>query len=389
MASAREEGVGASGARAGGPAEGHAEQAWNSAFYQFAEGVRLLSHGAVNYKVLYATVGTRGRYINHESAAVRRRTAANLSRLMHSCRYAEDMRKRYAVQPDVFTCAAAELAERLRASAALETPDLLEALLGSVWDGVRDGLANECEVGRADVSLSRADSEHANLATWARATARVGGDPVRDLLAAYFHILAFGSIDERLSRTLVAPTPAFADEGDPRPAATPKRVDLDAARPPAADGAGEAEPAEGFLAKLIDGDEHAISAIWAVRADKPFTLGRYTDCDVIDSYPYVSRLHCRIYRLDGRWYVEDAASLHGTRVLVRGEGGSWRQAFDSLHDRAGALVCELGYGDVIELAGEPRYLFGRFSPRESSPGAGSQVLDALGTADGSMEREEL
>lgn len=71
------------------------ESSWDSAFYRFAEGIRSLSRGAINYKILYALVGTNGRYVNHSNALVRKRTAAAFSRLIHSSRYADDLRESY------------------------------------------------------------------------------------------------------------------------------------------------------------------------------------------------------------------------------------------------------------------------------------------------------
>lgn len=340
-----------------------ASMAWNSGFYQFAEAIREFSHGSVNYKALYSLVGTRGRYINHESASVRRRTAANLSRLMHSCRYADDMRARHADDQGVFRSAAAELAERLRISSNLEAPDLLEVLLTSVWAGLRTGLSHEFEAGRPDVNLSRLDSECANLAAWSRAIARVGGDPVQDVLTMYFHILAFGCLDERFSRTLVAPTPGFPDEGT---SISPDERLLRPKAPDAADGAAPDESSAGrpraFLMKLVGDTDCAISSIWTIDSARPFTFGRYADCDVIDRCPRISRLHCRIYLLDGYWYVEDVVSLHGTRVFERAADGSWTLVFDSLASADGDLVHRLEYGDVVELAGSSRYQFGCFLP---------------------------
>ena len=35
------------------------ESSWDSAFYRFAEGIRSLSRGAINYKILYALVPSR------------------------------------------------------------------------------------------------------------------------------------------------------------------------------------------------------------------------------------------------------------------------------------------------------------------------------------------
>lgn len=82
------------------------DRGWHTALYYFAEHIRSLSRGRVNHKVLYSYLGTNGHYINHDNPTIRKRTAAVLSRLVHSRRYVEDFRASYERNPQVFDDAA-------------------------------------------------------------------------------------------------------------------------------------------------------------------------------------------------------------------------------------------------------------------------------------------
>ena len=168
-------------------------------------GIRSLSRGAVNYKILYALVGTNGRYVNHSNALVRKRTAAAFSRLIHSSRYADDLRESYHRDDEVFSYAASELVEELRRTSEQDDAAIMDALLGTLMDGVQQGLLNEQLSGRMDVSRMRLRRELGALSAWCHA-AKVGGEiPLEELVAAIFHLLAFGRLDERFARTCSMP----------------------------------------------------------------------------------------------------------------------------------------------------------------------------------------
>ena len=310
---------------------------WDSAFYRFAEGVRTLTGGRVNYKVVYAAVGTNARYINHTSAVVRKRTAASLSRLMHSSRYAADFRAAYAADDGIFATAAHELAGQLRAASGLSEGELLAELAGGVWPEMCEGLSNELRDGRHGLSRMRIERESEALLAWCDAQAQQGGHlPVEELLSAAFHMMAFGCLDERFAHMLLAPT---ADAAEGVPPAVPA-----------------ADPGAAVVVRVPDDRAAAVSGVWRLDAGRPFAIGRYTDCDAIERDPLVSRLHCRIYHLGGTWYVEDAASTHGTQVLRDGDDGISSEVFSSLADPSRA-TCALEFGDRIVLAGRVTYRF--------------------------------
>lgn len=314
------------------------ESSWDSAFYRFAEGIRSLSRGAINYKILYALVGTNGRYVNHSNALVRKRTAAAFSRLIHSSRYADDLRESYHRDDEVFSYAASELVEELRRTSEQDDAAIMDALLGTLMDGVQQGLLNEQLSGRMDVSRIRLRRELGALSAWCHA-AKVGGEiPLEELVAAIFHLLAFGRLDERFARTLFDATPAEGAQDDVL------------ANEPEFDRVGDA-----CLIRVRDDRSAPLDGIWRVRADEPFTIGRYTDCDAIEADPLVSRLHCRIYCDDGTWYVEDTHSCHGTRVLRGDSAASSTVVFDS--EQSESPVYKLAFGDRIELAGRVMYWF--------------------------------
>ena len=310
------------------------EHGWDSAFYRFAESIRDLTCGGCNHKHIYALVGTRGRYINHTNPIVRKRTAAALSRLMHSSRYAADMRKGYADDSSVFSQAAASLIEMLRNATDLDDAGLFDFVLHTSWPELLRGLESERRAGR-EIDPLRMACESREVVRWGEQQAACGHAPLAELLAACFRTMAFGCLDDRFARTLCSRTPqelqAPPDTGDGR----------------AQDGA--------CLVRVADGDGPCVLGVWCVDADRPFSIGRFSSCDAIEADPVVSRLHCRVFMLDGTWFLEDGGSTHGTRVL-RDTGGGPACVFDS-GEGDGPRTFPLEFGDRIVLAGRSTYWF--------------------------------
>lgn len=313
---------------------------WDSAFFRFAESVRTLTRGTVNYKFVYALVGVSGRYVNHASPIVRKRTAASLSRLMHSSRYATDLRESYQQDGSVFARAAHELAARARRAQSTNDAALVEAFIGSIWEEIRQGLVSE-QLGGRDISLARVERETTALRAWVRVQLASDRAPLDELIAACFHMMAFGHLDERFARSLCSRTPVSMEGMGARPIC------------PRAD--------EACLIRTRPEGAAPVSGVWRLSADHPFSIGRYTDCDAIEVDPLISRVHCRVYRIGDAWYVEDSGSRYGTRVL-RGTGPGFLPAvFDSRKPDAstgrGLATCRLEFGDCIELSGRVVYWF--------------------------------
>lgn len=310
------------------------EHGWDSAFYRFAESIRDLTCGGCNHKHIYALVGTRGRYINHTNPIVRKRTAAALSRLMHSSRYAADMRKGYADDSSVFSRAAASLIDMLRNATDLDDAGLFDFVLHTSWPELLRGLESERRAGR-EIDPLRMACESREVVRWGEQQAACGRAPLAELLAACFRTMAFGCLDDRFARTLCSRTPQELQEppdtGDGR----------------AQDGA--------CLVRVADGDGPCVLGVWCVDADRPFSIGRFSSCDAIEADPVVSRLHCRVFMLDGTWFLEDGGSAHGTRVL-RDAGGGLTCVFDS-GEGDGPRTFPLEFGDRIVLAGRSTYWF--------------------------------
>lgn len=310
------------------------EHGWDSAFYRFAESIRDLTCGGCNHKHIYALVGTRGRYINHTNPIVRKRTAAALSRLMHSSRYAADMRKGYADDSSVFSQAAASLIDMLRNATDLDDAGLFDFVLHTSWPELLRGLESERRAGR-EIDPLRMACESREVVRWGEQQAACGHAPLAELLAACFRTMAFGCLDDRFARTLCSRTPqelqASPNTGDGR----------------AQDGA--------CLVRVADGDGPCVLGVWCVDGDRPFSIGRFSSCDAIEADPVVSRLHCRVFMLDGTWFLEDGGSTHGTRVL-RDTGGGPACVFDS-GEGDGPRTFPLEFGDRIVLAGRSTYWF--------------------------------
>lgn len=141
------------------------EHGWDSAFYRFAETIRNLTCGGCNHKHIYALVGTRGRYINHSNPVVRKRTAAALSRLMHSSRYAADMQQGYADDSSVFSKAATSLIEMLHETTKLDDAELFDYALHTSWPELLRGLESERRAGR-EVDPLRMACESREVVRW-------------------------------------------------------------------------------------------------------------------------------------------------------------------------------------------------------------------------------
>lgn len=310
------------------------EHGWDSAFYRFAESIRDLTCGGCNHKHIYALVGTRGRYINHTNPIVRKRTAAALSRLMHSSRYAADMRKGYADDSSVFSRAAASLIDMLRNATDLDDAGLFDFVLHTSWPELLRGLESERRAGR-EIDPLRMACESREVVRWGEQQAACGRAPLAELLAACFRTMAFGCLDDRFARTLCSRTPQELQEPP------------DAGDERAQDGA--------CLIRVGDGGGPCVLGVWCVDADRPFSIGRFSSCDAIEADPVVSRLHCRVFMLDGTWFLEDGGSTHGTRVL-RDAGGGLACVFDS-GEGDGPRTFPLEFGDRIVLAGRSTYWF--------------------------------
>lgn len=311
------------------------DRGWHTALYYFAEHIRSLSRGRVNHKVLYSYLGTNGHYINHDNPTIRKRTAAVLSRLVHSRRYVEDFRASYERNPQVFDDAARLLCADLCDGADCNIEDLVFYFCGPLWNDVQRGLEHEREDGRVELRLDRIANEMSSLFAWCgKQPAARSEDLLAVLASSYFHLMTFGYLDERFMCELADETPLTIPEGNND---DPNRV---ARREDCA-----------CLVKYASDEPDALDNWWTVVSAHPFSIGRYTDCDIIATNPCVSRRHCRIVGEGGRWLLEDQGSVHGSRVLREGH-----VVYDSARDGAGSF--ELAFGDRLVLAGASSYWFG-------------------------------
>ncbi len=309
---------------------------WHTALYYFAEHVRMLSFGHINHKVLYSFVGTNGHYINHENPAIRRRTAAVLSRLIHSSRYAGDFRASFEKNNRVFDEAACELRDGLYVSSGRTPQELISYFMDEVWADVRRGFENEWEDGRSEINLVRIESEMQSLFSRCKALPKEQvSERLALVISSYFHLLAFGFLDERLVYELADETP----------------VSLSADMIDSGSGALGDLVRNACIIKYDNNCGEAVINWWVVNAEKPFFIGRYTDCDIIESNPLVLRRHCQIVQREGTWFFEDLKSTHGSKVL-RGN----KVVFESEKD--GSSPFELQLGDRIALADKAHFWFG-------------------------------
>ena len=342
---------------------------WYTAFYRYAEYVRALTHGALNHKHLYAYVGTSGRYVNSKNAALRKRTASGLSHLLHSPRYAADFRESLRNNPQIFQVAAANLAQDLLRETGLSQELLVSQLLRDGYAQVRAGLVAEIPEGRIEVSIARLDGEMELLRTWAREQLAAGGEAgaagasvagtateagagaagagvaaaageagaaaettcLQAVLSSFFYILTFGHLEESFANSLVdgSPTDMLATSENEQ-AATNLRA---------------------CVMRAVDNNPAAIENMWAISQGGPFCIGRYVNCDAVETNGLVSRRHCSIFRQGDTWYVRDEGSRYGT-ALHRGGQVLWNSK-----DTNAPQQFPLAFGDCLVLAGRVHYWF--------------------------------
>lgn len=308
------------------------EKGWYTAFYRYAEYLRLLTNGAVNHKSLYSLVGLNGRYVSSDNPQIRKRCASNLSRLLHSTRYAADFRESYANAPDVFVLGASQLAASLLDVTGMDEAALVSDLIEQGFPQLRAGLLSEISDGRIEVTAARLDGEMELLRNWV--DQQVSSDASGCLLAvltSFFFIMAFGHLEEGFANMLVdaSPTAVLTSEDDS--AAAPSL--------------------RACVMRAVESNPASIENMWAIGEEGSFCIGRYVDCDAIETNGLVSRRHCRIFRQGDAWYVRDEGSRFGTAVH-RGGVSVWESGV------AGAPECfPLAFGDCLVLAGQVYYWF--------------------------------
>lgn len=310
--------------------KGSRKRGWYTAMYYFSEHIRDISEGAINYKVLYSLVGTKGHYVNHSNAAVRVSSAPELSRLIHSEHYAEDLERSHDDNECVFDNGAASLYTMLINLTWISEDELFARLSGETWKDVAVGFANEKSQGRPGLDLVRINREMQSLFEhYGTVALENRAQWLVNILSSYFHALCYGYIDVKLARLLAAETIPVVD-GLP------------------------------FLSNTRNGEEAclvricgkaAIGGIWKLDPSKETTIGRYTDCDIAETAKCVSRLHCSIFRKEEGWVLKDIASSYGTTVIR----GNERIALREGSNAASVVLC---HGDMLMLASQACYWFG-------------------------------
>ncbi len=254
------------------------------------------------------------------------------------------MRTRYLQSGLVFDHAAREVCSVIFDGSACSDDVLTAYLEGPCWESVFKGLENERASWRGDIDLFRARWEM--MALFSETNAR-HDDSWRELdslssaetiMSALFHVITFGHLDFAFARSLI----------DSRPTGPLVEVPELGAK---AQGA--------CIIKFSDANRSAVIGSWPVPTNRPFIIGRYTDCDIVETSSQLSRLHCCVYSLSGVWCFEDMGSRNGSVIVREGEG----LVFDSARDgaRVPFVLCE---GDSIVLADHSHFWFGALQKKD-------------------------
>ena len=314
-------------------------RSWHTAFYYLAEHVKYLTRSKINHKVLYALVGTKGRYANHPNPLVRKSTAAELSRTVHSGAYAEDMRARFEQDGMAFDMAAHEVCQTICDAGGLTENELNRYLTSHCWPDVYRGLKNERAAWRSSLDLTRVSREAALLFESVDDNQFDRAPEPWVQFYAIFRFISFGYIDVNRMRLLLGAT------GD-----IPVQI-------PNEDSTAQIGAC---LVRFADDDNKSVVGFWVLPKDRPFVIGRFTDCDSVETDARISRRHARISCEDRTWVFQDLRSKNGSSIV---RGANRIAAFDS-QDSPGLVV--LADGDYIVLADKSRYWFGSFDGKVTS-----------------------
>ena len=80
--------------------------------------------------------------------------------------------------------------------------------------------------------------------------------------------------------------------------------------------------------------------------DAPVTIGRGADCTIALPHPSVSRLHCRIWREDGRFHIEDLESTN--RTFLNGKPVTRAELRDGDQIGVGSNALKFFIGESME-----------------------------------------
>ncbi len=190
---------------------------WHTALYYFAEHVRSLSFGRINYKALYARLDSSRVFVNHENSAVRKSSASILSRTIHSQRYIDALRASYNANPLVFKEVAAWLFEELRIDATIPEPQIAQYVQECLWPDVCTGLANEISGGRTGIGFGRVRREMNAFIASVSASCASYSEKFVSVISAILKLMTFGKLDSSAMHALceqTRPLPKITSDGD-------------------------------------------------------------------------------------------------------------------------------------------------------------------------------
>ena len=309
-----------------------------TAFIRLEEQLKSLSNRTINCKVLYGLVGREGHYFDHNNPIIRKQGAGELSRIAHSGRYIDDMQDRFRQNNLAFKNAAEKLVDMLEASSSSSLAYPISVLTDSFPPLFMESLEEEKQRFRGEVDLLRVTIEMQCLSAYAKRQLEDGESEdsiLAMVLESYLWLLAFGRLDKQFSRTLQESLPRDALPACPSP-----------------------EKEATCLVRIDEREEPTFKGASVIDNEKPFTVGRYTTCDVLEMEPAVSLLHAVIYRKSGNWWFEDLDSEEGSKVF-RASKDRRTKVYDSREDGP-HVPFELEFGDYIELAdGAAQYRFAR------------------------------
>lgn len=300
---------------------------WYTAMFFFLEHMRLLSKGTINHKILFARLSEKGNLINHSNPRIRRSVAASLSRTVHSARYAEALRASCEEDSGLIE----EVVDWLYAQLVPLYPNTAELVVemgNVVWADVLVGLGNERFGGRA-VDVMRASNEMQLVKSWAELACLDDRARFSLIVSAMLRIMTYGHLDAAKAHQFAGET--LLDE------VIPARC--------------SAESAIACLIRVSCKTDR-VSGVWALEPSKTYAVGRYSDCDIFDPDPHVSRRQCVLLCKDNIWYAKNESRSRGLRVLD-GDGEVLASVAPSDSEQLVKILPE----QVLELSGASQYLF--------------------------------
>ena len=299
---------------------------WFTSLYYFMQHMNLLTKGHLVHKHIYAKVSGLGEYFNHESSDVRKKTAGELSRRVHSQRYVYEMQLQFQEDPNVFKSASSWLVGQLYLYTDLQGEEVVDYYYNSIFSDIVKGLANEVVDSGRVLDVQRVMYEIDVFLDYLKICSLTLQEKLLKMTEACLSVMAIGRVAAGLVDDLITPTQLLCSKNLNRTKSTVREDRL-------------------FVIATENEDKDYVTSIYSLVAGKSYLFGRDPQCDILNTNLCISKRHCLIFRKENDWYIRDCGSSNGTSVI----NSEHNVTYDS-KDNDSAWCCKICAGDTVILA---------------------------------------